>query len=67
MYPQSGQRSGVENIFRYFHVLICLQMPENGWMQLLAAAGEPFYSKIRQRHTGPNQNYFLRSAMVRTA
>ena len=63
------ERAAMRNkyFFSVFHFWFGLQIPENVGMQLLAAAGEPFYSKIRQRNAGPNQKYFLRSAMVRTA
>ena len=40
-----------KNIFLFFLVWICVQIPKNSWMQLLAAAGEPFYSKIWNRNT----------------
>ena len=37
--------------FSVFVFWFGLQMPENVWMQLLAAAGERFHGKYRQRHT----------------
>ena len=42
-------------------------MPPNGSMQLLAASGEPFYCKIRDRHTPTYQTCFLHPAKLQWA